>query len=194
MVATNDLLLAIREDSVSLELLFLFSRFPWSCPTPSFWSSHSIHSIQRSLVDFLFRKEQSPYFCVPIYLILTLLIRSPRSQLLIPWAASNWATLHGFITTFRALLTKLKHKVPDSGLCQFETRHPGLCFPDFVNQSGNTYVDLIIPTYTYCLESLVPHFMRCFELPERIYQTLAPVTRSTGHMLHWPERPWPEIS
>ena len=60
-------------------------------------------------MDFLVRKEQSTYFCAPIYLILTLLIRSPRSQLLTSWAASNWARLHGLITTFRGLLTKLKH-------------------------------------------------------------------------------------
>ena len=37
------------------------------------------------------------------------------------------------------------------------------------------------------------HFTSCFELPEWIYQTLAPMTRSTGHMHPWPEPPWPRV-
>ena len=98
---------------------------------------------------------------------------------------------HGLITTFRALLTKLDHNVPGHfSAVHSETRHPGLCFPDFNNQDHPFwYILSRVSSPNFHLS-----FTRCFKVPGWIYQTLASMTPSTGHVLPWPVLPWPEIS
>ena len=141
---------------------------------------------------FLFRKEQIRYFCASIYLILTLsdttsTIRSPYPLSRVQLSQAP----HGLIATFRALLTKLKHNVPGHfRAIHSETRHPGLSFPDFDNQGHPLWYILSrvsSPNFHFS-------FTRCFKLPGWIFQTLASMTRSNGHMLPLPVLPWPELS